>query len=138
MNDGDVFLLVTPKFIYVWTGKKANYMERVAAIRLADEIKNENSKFHLKIIIVEDGKESEQLIGDEEVEFAKHLPLDRKDDELVKSTESEWTESDASYETSKRELVHLYRCVESEFQIDIKSVKSGPLSKEDLDSNVSS
>lgn len=137
MNRGDVFILVSPKYIYIWTGSKSNRMERTAAIRVANELKNENSRFKLSVIVCDDGKEISQLSGDESVIFDRYLSFESKDAQMVKYSEGfDWTASDENFETTEREYVKLYRCHEKRDQIDIKYVKDGPLTRADLDSSV--
>lgn len=135
MNEGDVFILVAPKRIFIWTGKNSNRMERFAAIKIADTLREENSRFNLSIVIVDDGKESEQLIGDEEVEFSAFLPLDKKST-LQTAANIDWSINDEAFEKLESTVLSLYRCIETEDQIDIKFAKDGPLSRSDLDSNV--
>lgn len=136
MNNGDVFILVAPKHIYIWTGKNSNRMERFAAIKIADTLKDENSHFNLSIVIVDDEKESEQLVGDEETEFTSFLPLDAK--ATIQTADNiDWSINDENFEKMENTVLSLYRCIETEEQIDIKFVKDGPLVRGDLDSSVS-
>lgn len=136
MNTGDVFLLVAPKYIFVWTGSKSNRFERLAAIQIANELKYELARFHLSIVILDDGKESDQLAEAEHLEFNRLLPLEKKDGLIKEATDDDIT-SDANFESSERTFVHLYRCKEEGDKIDILSVKDGPLTRSDLDSNAS-
>lgn len=134
LNTGDVFLLVAPKYIFVWTGSKSNRFERLAAINIANELKNELARFHLSIVILDDGQESDQLTEAEHLEFNRLLPLEKKDSLIKQATDDDIT-SDANFESSERTFVHLYRCKEEGGKIDILSVKDGPLTRSDLDSN---
>lgn len=136
MNNGDVFLLVVPKYIFVWTGKASNRFERLAAINTANELKNELARFHLSTVIIDDGQENDQLSDDESSAFNQLLPIADKEGKLKKADAADWT-SDEKFESSERQFVHLYRCKEISDQIHIGSVKDGPLSRADLDSNVS-
>lgn len=135
MNNGDVFILIAPKHIYIWTGKTANRFERLAAVHIANELKNsELACFHLSVVILDDGQEDSQLSDAENVEFNRLLPLELKDDQIKSAEEFDWT-SDEKFETDERKFVHLYQCHESDGNIDIKSVKDGPLTRDDLNSN---
>lgn len=137
INNGDVFLLMVPNYLFVWTGAKSNRMERTAAIRIANELKSEFSRFHLSIVILDDGQEAEQLSGDEQQLFEQFLPLNRKDAEIIPfADEYDWIASDEKFESTERDMVRLYRCQEGANQIDIKYLKDGPLMQDDLDSNV--
>ena len=136
INTGDVFLLVAPKYIFIWTGQKSNRFERLAAINIANELKNELARFHLSVVILDDGQESDQLSSEEHLEFNRLLPLELKDKQIKSSDEFDWS-SDEKFESNERQFVHLYRCKEEDGKIDIQSVKDGPLTREDLDSNVS-
>lgn len=136
MNTGDVFLLVVPKYIFVWTGSKSNRFERLAAIQIANELKYELARFHLSTVILDDGQESDQLAEGEHLEFNRLLPLEKKDAQIKQATDDDIT-SDVNFESSERTFVHLYRCKEEGASIDIVSVKDGPLTHADLDSNVS-
>ena len=106
----------------------------MAAIRIANELKNELARFHLKIVILDDGQESEQLADDEHLEFNRLLPLELKDEQMKTATDFDWN-SDEQYESKGRQIVHLYRCKEEGGNINIESVKDGPLTRSDLDSN---
>ncbi|KAI2804260.1 hypothetical protein BLOT_003239 [Blomia tropicalis] len=134
INNGDVFLLVVPKYIFVWVGKSANHFERLSAINIANELKNELSRFHLSIVIVDDGQEAKQLSSNENTEFNRYLPLESKDSQIKPADEFDWT-SDEKFEKAERKFVHLYHCKEFDDKILIKSVKDGPLTRSDLDSN---
>lgn len=136
INNGDVFLLVVPKYIFVWVGKSANHFERLSAINIANELKNELSRFHLSIVIVDDGQEAKQLSSNENTEFNRYLPLESKDSQIKPADEFDWT-SDEKFEKAERKFVHLYHCKEFDDKILIKSIKDGPLTRSDLDSNVS-
>lgn len=138
MNRGDVFVLLTPKYIYVWTGAKSNRMERTAAIRIANDMKNEMSRFKLSVLVAFDGKETDQLAGQEYGTFDEYLPLAQKDTMIEYADDFDWAKHDEQFEKKERQFVRLYRCQETKDQIDIKYVKDGPLNRPDLDSNVSS
>lgn len=136
MNNGDVFILVAPKHIYIWTGKNSNRMERFAAIKIADTLKDENSHFNLSIVIVDDEQEAEQLVGEEDTEFNAFLPLADKAT-IQTASNIDWSINDENFEKMENTVLSLYRCIETDEQIDIKFVKDGPLARTDLDSNVS-
>ena len=140
MNNGDVFILIGKKHIFIWTGSKSNHMERVAAIRIANELKNELSRFKLNIVIVDDGKEAEQLGGEEQADFESFLKLEGKEADLrtCDGDKLDLSLSDEKFEKDESSMVKLYRCKEREDlsnQVEIGHVKDGPLSRDDLDSN---
>ncbi|KAH9420072.1 hypothetical protein DERP_001907 [Dermatophagoides pteronyssinus] len=111
MNDGDVFILIVPKFIFVWTGKHSNRMERTTAIRVANDLKSQLNRFKLSTVILEDGKEVEQTSG------------------------YDYAACDIKFEKHERSFVTLYKCFEGTETIDISFVKNGPLTRKDLDTN---
>lgn len=137
MNNGDVFILMVPKFIFVWTGKFSNRMERTTAIRVANDLKSEFDRFKLSTVIFDDGKEIEQSSGAEYEAFNKHLPLDNKDGEITQFAKGfDWTAHDKEFENRERKFVSLHKCYEGTETIDITFVKNGPLARADLDTNV--
>lgn len=137
MNNGDVFILLVPNFVFVWTGKHSNRMERTTAIRVANDLKSELNRFKLSSVILEDGKEVEQTSGAEYDAFNKALSLDKKDIDLKQMPKGyDYAASDKSFESHERSFVTLYKCFEGTETIDISFVKNGPLSRADLDTNV--
>ena len=130
-----MFLLIVPNYIFIWTGKKSNHFERLAAVRIANELKNELARFNLSIVILDDDQESEQLSNDESAAFNNLLPLESKNDLIKSAEEIDWT-NDEIFETNERNVVHLYQCQETDGVINIESVKDGPLTRDDLNSNV--
>ncbi|KAH7637899.1 actin depolymerizing venom protein gelsolin 1 isoform X1 [Dermatophagoides farinae] len=136
MNNGDVFILLVPNFVFVWTGKHSNRMERTTAIRVANDLKSELNRFKLSSVILEDGKEVEQTSGAEYDAFNKALSLDKKDIDLKQMPKGyDYAASDKSFESHERSFVTLYKCFEGTETIDISFVKNGPLSRADLDTN---
>ncbi|KAI7694632.1 hypothetical protein SSS_01714 [Sarcoptes scabiei] len=136
MNNGDVFLLMVPKFIFIWTGKNSNRLERTTAVRVAQDLKSEFDRFKLQTVILDDGQEVEQTSGAEYDAFNRHLPLDDKDKDLKKFEKGfDWAAHDKEYETRERQFVILHKCFEGTDTIDINFVKNGPLSRADLDTN---
>jgi hypothetical protein len=130
-NDGDIFLLATGKYIFVWIGKKANRFEKIHAIRIAEELKGEHSHYCEKIVIVEDGNELSDLSSEELSAFEQLLPLDKK--VVDKASEKD---DDSKYEQFERSDLTLYRCNDDNGKLSVIRVKNGPLLQTDLDSNV--
>lgn len=136
MNNGDVFILMVPGFIFTWIGKYSNLMERTTASRVSADLKHDFDRFKLASCILEDGKEIEQSSGKEYDAFNKALPLDKKDDEIKEYRKTfDWTGSDKEHEKKERTMVTLHKCFEGLETIDITFLKNGPLTREDLDSN---
>ena len=130
-NDGDIFILATGKYIFVWTGKHANNMEKVAAIRIAEQIKAEHSHYCESIVIVDDNEEVLDMSAEELKAFEQYLPLSKK---CVDSYDPQ--EDEDKFTASERADVVLYRCQEEKGVLNIIKVKNGPLARSDLDSNV--
>ncbi|XP_073533383.1 scinderin-like [Phyllobates terribilis] len=61
-NTGDCFIVDVGAEIYQWCGKKCNKYERIKAAQLANGIRNNERKGRAKLIVVEDGSESSDLI----------------------------------------------------------------------------
>jgi len=87
------------------------------------------------VVIVDDGQE-DVMSGAETEAFNALLSLELKDSQIKTAEEYDaiWT-SDEKFEESERKFVHLYQCHESDGKINIKSVKDGPLTRADLNSN---
>ena len=130
-NDGDIFILATGKYLFLWTGKYANNMEKVKAIRIAEAIKAEHSHYCESIVIVDDGEEQMELDAEELKAFEQYLPLDKKSVDKYDPKEDE-----IKYEMRERADVVLYRCQEQNGSLSLSKVKNGPLVRSDLDSNV--
>ncbi len=130
-NDGDIFILATGKYIFLWTGKHANNMEKVQGIKVAEALKAEHGHYCESIVIVDDGEEMMDTSAEEFKAFEEFLPLDKK---VVDSYDPKQNET--KYETEERAQVVLYRCNEENGSIKVTKVKNGPLFKKDLDSNV--
>ena len=123
--------MATGKYIFLWTGKHANNMEKVQGIRIAEAIRAEHSNHCERIVIVDDGEEVLGLSAQELKAFEEFLPLDKK---CVDSWDPK--EDELKYEMTERAEVVLYRCKEENGSLQINKVKNGPLFKTDLDSNV--
>ena len=126
LNDGDVFILDACDYIFLWTGRYANNMEKIQAIKVGQQLKSEHSSQCKAVVIVEDGNES-QLTSTERQFFDKYLPIDEKN---VKShTEMP---NDSTLEMSQRYEVILYRCSDEDQSLKVSKVKTGPLEQKDL------
>lgn len=130
-NDGDVFILDAGTYVFLWAGRNANNMEKIQAIRVAQQLKAEHGSACESVVIVDDGSENKDLVGGELDIFEKYLPLDEKD---VKS-QDEVPRDETSVE-QRREL-KLYRCSDEDGTLKVTEVKSGPLEQSDLESQVS-
>lgn len=106
-------------------------MEKVAAIRIAEQIKAEHSHYCESIVIVDDNEEIMDMSAEELKAFEQYLPLSKK---CVDSYDP--NEDENKYTAFERADVVLYRCREENGVLDIVKVKNGPLVRSDLDSNV--
>ena len=106
-------------------------MEKVKGIRIAEQIRAEHSHHCESIVIVGDGEERLDLSAEELKYFEQYLPLDKK---CVDKHDPK--EDEAKYEIRERADVVLYNCKEENGSIQINKVKTGPLFRTDLDSNV--
>ncbi|XP_069815447.1 scinderin-like [Dendropsophus ebraccatus] len=61
-NTGDCFIIDVGAEIYQWCGEKCNKYERTKAAQLANGIRSNERKGRAKLIVVEDGNESRDLI----------------------------------------------------------------------------
>ena len=130
LNDGDVFILDACDYLFLWTGRNANNMEKIQAIKVGQQLKSEHSPQCKAVVIVEDGNES-QLTDIEKQFFDKYLPLDKK---KVKSQEE--VPNDSALEVNQRSEIVLYRCSDQDQSLKVTKVKSGPLDQKDLNSMV--
>ncbi len=130
LNDGDVFILDACKYVFLWTGQFANNMEKIQAIKVAQQFKSEHSPECEAVVIVEDGNES-QLKDDEREYFEKYLPLNSK---CVKSHTE--LPNDDLLEMNGRSELKLYRVSDEDGNLKVTEVKSGPLEQRDLNSKV--
>ena len=126
LNDGDVFILDAGQYVFIWTGSFANNMEKIQAIKVAQQLKSEHSPDCKAVVIVEDGNESD-LNDDERQVFDKFLPIDQKS---VKSHTQ--MPNDSTLEMTQRSEVILYRCSDEDQTLKVSKVKSGPLEQKDL------
>ncbi|XP_063780498.1 scinderin-like isoform X2 [Pseudophryne corroboree] len=61
-NTGDCFIIDVGAEIYQWCGEKCNKYERLKAAQVATSIRDSERKGRAKLIVVEDGNESSDLI----------------------------------------------------------------------------
>ncbi|XP_037091154.1 advillin-like [Pollicipes pollicipes] len=124
VNDGDVFVVDARDFVFVWTGRAANNMEKIQGARLAQRLKAAHGGG--EVVVVESGAET-GLAPDEQRRF----------DELLAPGERcvAPAEPDAADETQERRLaeqLRLYRCSDAGGTLQVTEVKHGPLFQEDL------
>lgn len=124
MNDGDVFVLDARTVIFVWSGRHANYIEKIQGAVTAQQLKAEHGEG--TIVIVEDGHEKQ--LGSPEKEYLNHLlPLE---DKAVKSHRDVC--GDELAEKHHCADIKLYRCSDEAGTLRVTEVKAGPLEQKDL------
>ncbi|CAN8005005.1 unnamed protein product [Ixodes hexagonus] len=124
MNDGDVFVIDARTVIFVWSGRHANYAEKLQGAVTAQQLKAERGEG--TIILVEDGQEKH--LGSPEKDYWNHLlPLD---DKVVKSHRD--VSADTLAEKQHCADIKLYRCSDEAGTLRVTEVKAGPLEQKDL------
>jgi len=124
MNHGDTFVLDAGNIIFVWRGVESTGAEGLAAAKLAARLRN---KIGEQIVTLEDGEE-EDLTEDEKNIWEKFLKLEDK---------NQIQEADKSSDRKQCQVlssVKLYRFVEGDDGMKTCHVKTGDLSRDDLDS----
>jgi hypothetical protein len=119
MNHGDVFILDTGKIIYLWNGKEANRAEKMKAVEVARNIKDDARGGKAIVSIINDGEET--------ADFWKALGGKGS----IKSAAEGGDDSAAS----KAGTPELYRVSDESGSLEVKLEKKGKLAKEDLDTN---
>lgn len=132
MNSGDVFILDAGVYVFLWVGSFANNMEKLQGAKVAQKLKNEHGLACEAVVIIEDGKEKEDLVGAEEDYFDGLLPISEKGN--IGALESDETDEEA--EQKQRARVILYKCSDASGELSVEEVKHGPLDQEDLSSDV--
>ncbi|KAI5705145.1 hypothetical protein M8J75_012335 [Diaphorina citri] len=126
-NSGDVFILDTDdEVIFIWIGRAANYMEKLQATKVAQQLKTENNA--LALIFVEDGKE---LNLPEAEKTLLGVYLDLRASVGVKGNIGE---SDEVVEHTHYNHLKLYQCSDEDGTYKVTEVKTGPLYQSDLNS----
>jgi len=128
MNSGDVFILDALPYVFLWTGKSANYMEKIQGAKVAQQFKGEHGPECNSVVITEEGTEKDMRKPHRDV-FEKHLPLNQKN-------QLQAAISDVAAETKGRSQLKLYRCSDESGKLKVIEVKDGPLVSDDLDSKV--
>jgi len=127
MNDGDCYILHTKTFIFVWTGRNSNNMEKIQAAKFANLLRTEHSGGD--IVVVEDGQEAALDVA-EKSEFQEFLPLNNKN--VVPQADSPKDEVVARRMCQE---IKLFRCSDESGTLKVTEVKNGPLYQGDLNSN---
>ncbi|OQV26161.1 Adseverin [Hypsibius exemplaris] len=129
MNDGDAFVLDAGERIFIYTGKHANKKEVFEATTIAQLFKDQPGE---SIVRVDDGREVDQLIGQNLELFEKFLPLAQK--KLKPHTEAD-PDDKWNHETADK-LTRLFKCSDASGKIEIRPLKEGLApERSDLNSN---
>jgi len=128
INDGDVFVLETPRILCVWTGRYSNNLEKLHAAKFATHMRSMRGNKQRPVVIVEDGQES-FLGGIEREVFETYLPLTAK---MIKSHTQVAKDEVVSQKLSSD--IRLYRCTDESGTLKVAEVKKGPLYQRDLES----
>ncbi|VDH98590.1 advillin [Mytilus galloprovincialis] len=128
MNHGDVFILDLGRVLFVWNGKEASVTEKRMGCKHASSLRDERAgKMKTNIIIVEDGTE-DKMDPDELKMFSQHLPLNERNE--IQSKEAGGSDD----KMDRKHVIKLYVCSEDEGTLKVSEVKSGPLSRKDMNS----
>ncbi|XP_054284246.1 villin-1-like isoform X2 [Macrosteles quadrilineatus] len=128
MNKGDVFIIDTKDVVFIWIGRSANNMEKLQAIKVATQLKDEHNA--VSIVFVDDGKE-EKLLESERMLLGVYLDLSAS----ARASLREATDDDGKVETKERSALKLYKCSDEDGTYKVVEVKTGPLLQTDLNTN---
>ncbi|KAG5887879.1 hypothetical protein JTB14_015531 [Gonioctena quinquepunctata] len=121
-TSSDIFLISTPKNIFMWTGRAADAVEKLHAVKIALDIKEEHKIPN--IVFVDDGYEK-TLQDNIRGEFNKYLPLEKR---LILPENHEGDEN-GNYQRSSMKL---YRCSENNGKYRVVEIKNSPFQQNDL------
>ncbi|XP_065344773.1 villin-1-like [Cloeon dipterum] len=127
-NSGDCFIIDTKDIVFVWTGKKANNMEKLSAAKMAQQLKTEHEA--TGVVFIEEGQEL-ALPDVERKILSLYLDPKAARSEIAEATEDA---NDAAVETAARQQLRLYHCSDESGTLKVTEVKTGPLSQSDLSS----
>ncbi len=140
LNRIDAFIIDLNSTIFVWNGKSANKFEKLQAIKKACEFRDERNG-QCNILVVEDGEEKD-MAKDELSLFETRFPLKEKMTKL-RNDSGNLQMDDMKFEREQVAYLKLYKCSDARdeedgtVKIKIIEQKTGPLFKEDLNSEVS-
>jgi len=121
MNHGDVFVLDSGKKIFVWAGANSSGGEKMKAGVIAAGMRDHVEE---SICHIDDGDEEDNV----DEEWTEHLPLEGKDDVQDKDEAAD----DAANEEVEK-TIELYKVSDVTGEMATELVKSGDLSKDDLE-----
>uniref|UniRef100_UPI00406D5242 villin n=3 Tax=Paralvinella sulfincola TaxID=644278 RepID=UPI00406D5242 len=131
MNKGDVFILDLGEIIYVWNGELCSRTERIKAMEIARGMRDDRGTGN--IIVVEDGEETPDDMGEEEFEvFNEYLPVADKEASIKSAEEGG---ADENFEKKKVAQLKLWKVAEEDGNLKITEEATAPLDKKMLDSN---
>lgn len=137
VNTGDVFILDAGSYVFLWSGREANKSEKIQGILAAQQFKTSHGPQCNAVVLVDDGKEEDDLAPDEKKVFETYLPLDQKDSLINNEPTSDAeTNGDDYAEMKRRSNLKLYRCSDESGSLRIEHIKDGPLKQDDLKSEV--
>ena len=73
MNAGDAYILDLGECLYVWNGSGCSRTERIRAMEYARKLRDDRGKGN--IVVVEDGEESADSMGEDEFAVSKKTLL---------------------------------------------------------------
>ncbi|XP_018568811.1 advillin-like, partial [Anoplophora glabripennis] len=121
-NSSDVFIIHTPKNIFVWIGRAANAIKKLHATKISTDLKDEYKVNN--IIFLDDGYEK-TLSDDMRKEFSKYLPLEKR----MILPENQDGDENGNYQRSS---IKLYKCSENNGKYRVAEVGVGPFHPSDL------
>ncbi|XP_050509264.1 advillin isoform X1 [Diabrotica virgifera virgifera] len=121
-NSQDIFVIKTPKIIFVWSGRAADAVEKLHATTIVEDMKEKHKIANLAF--VDDGYEK-TLQDDIKKEFNKYLPLEKR----VVLPEVSENDENGNYQKSS---MRLYKCADINGKYRVAEVKTGPFVQQDL------
>jgi gelsolin len=127
MNKGDCFILDAGREVYVYVGGKANKLEKLKAISMANQIRDQDHNGRATVSIVD--------------EFSNELDQQHFFDLLGSGTpktvpEDNTAPQDASYESKDASGVTLYKVSDASKKLQVTPLSQKPYKQEMLDTNV--
>ncbi|XP_043208965.1 advillin-like [Amphibalanus amphitrite] len=123
LNDGDAFVIVTERFVFVWCGRSANGLEKIQAVRLAQALHCGRT-----VVVVASGEEDRIPAAAKEV-FTSLLPLSKR---AVRSADADSEERHWPDRRRPASEVALFVVSVEGDEVRPQLVKTGDLSQGDL------
>lgn len=130
MKNTDVYVLDVGDALFVWTGKFCCLAEKIKAMDYARKLRDDRGRGN--IIVLEDGEESPEQIGEDCFElFDEYLPLSEKPQLQINGITSN---VENGYVTKNINRLRLWRYSEDGSQLKLTDVTEAPFNKNMLNS----